>query len=242
MLKHSMKLSLAAALLMSSFAAWADANDDNVRSQCPSAQAWMDKLARLHPELSAEGAAADAKAVHITDGPLRSELLKRRDKDVEARKAWIDAGGSQELGKAVFAMDKDNLAWMKRRFGDGAFPVASQVGRDGVSAAFLLVQHADQDPAFQASMLPALTKAGEHGDAYKGDVAMLTDRVLRAQGKPQRYGTQYMVDPKHPSAMMPQPTEKPVDVDRRRASMELMPQADYECMLRTVYGPSQPAP
>lgn len=239
MLKHSVMVGLAAALLMSSFCAWTDEKDDAMRTQCPAAQAWMDKLAKAHPELSTKGAAADAKAAHISDMALRSELLKRRDKDVAERKAWIDAPGSQELGKAVFAMDKDNLAWMKHRFGDGAFPVASQVGRDGVSAAFLLVQHADQDPAFQASMLPALIKAGEHGDAYNGDVAMLTDRVLRAQGKPQRYGTQYMVDPKHPSAMMPQPTEEPANVDKRRASMELMPQADYECMLRVVYAPAK---
>lgn len=67
----------------------------------------------------------------------------------------------------------------------------------------------------------------------------LTDRALRARHKPQRYGTQYDIDQATPAAMKPQPTEDPAHVDQRRASMDLMPRADYECVLRVTYAPGQ---
>lgn len=64
------------------------------------------------------------------------------------------------------------------------------VGYDGVDAAWLLVQHADSDPAFQAEML---TEVGKRVKSHELDLqlyVLLTDRVLLAQGKKQRYGTQ----------------------------------------------------
>jgi hypothetical protein len=38
--------------------------------------------------------------------------------------------------------------------------------------------------------------------------------------------------------MQMRPLEDPQHVDQRRASMELMPLSDYECMLRLMYAPS----
>jgi hypothetical protein len=223
-------------------AAYADAQDDAIRAKCPSAQAWFERQDAKHPELSADAVANENRHAHFTDPALRAELRKREETDVATRNAWIAAGGAQDTAKAVFQMDRDNIAWMKPLFTRQGFPTAAQVGRAGVSAAFLLVQHADQDPAFQASMLAALVKAGKGGEIMQADVAMLTDRVLLAQHKPQRYGTQYDIDQANLAAMKPQPTEEPAHVDERRASMGLMPRADYECVLRVTYATSSATP
>lgn len=243
MLSNRLIRNLVAALALAfTGAACADAQDDAIRGKCPSAQAWFDRQSAKHPELGADAAADESGPARFTDPALRAELRRREEADVATRNAWIAAGGAQDTAKAVFLMDRDNLAWMKPLFTRRGFPTAAQVGRHGVSAAFLLVQHADQDPAFQAAMLAALVKAGKNGEIMKADVAMLTDRVLLAQHKPQRYGTQYDIDQAHLTAMKPQPTEDPGHVDERRASMDLMPRADYECVLRVTYAPADNTP
>ena len=69
-----------------------------------------------------------------------------------------------------------------------ARPVPRRGGR--CHAAWLLVQDADRDPAFQRSCLGLITEAARHGEATPAELAYLTDRVLLAEGQPQEYGTQ----------------------------------------------------
>ena len=59
------------------------------------------------------------------------------------------------------------------------------VGEETLQAAWLLVQHADSDPAFQGYCLDLLTVAAEEGEASDQAVAYLTDGVYLAEGRPQ---------------------------------------------------------
>ncbi|WIX24644.1 hypothetical protein PUV44_18795 [Xanthomonas arboricola pv. corylina] len=59
------------------------------------------------------------------------------------------------------------------------------VGNDGASSAFYIAQHATLDPAFQEKVLGLLQAAVKADEADAGQFAMLKDRVLRQQGKPQ---------------------------------------------------------
>lgn len=62
---------------------------------------------------------------------------------------------------------------------------------------------------------------------------MLTDRMLLAQGKPQRYGSQFLIKDGVPTL---HPTEDRVGLDARRAAMGLAPIADYACVLGVACG------
>jgi Family of unknown function (DUF6624) len=115
---------------------------------------------------------------------LWAELLRRAARDQDARKR---AGHDWA---AVMAVDADNLPWLKRVIAGTGWPGRSLVGEDGAHAAWLLVQHADRDPAFQRSCLGLITEAARHGEATPAELAYLTDRVLLAEGQPQEYGTQ----------------------------------------------------
>lgn len=132
-------------------------------------------------------------------------------------------------------MDSDNLRWLKAVVATQGFPIFADVGEEGFHDAWLLVQHADSDPAFQTAVLeslkPLLTSAG----VARREFAMLTDRVLTAQGKPQRYGSQFV--PTKDGSFVPKPTEDVAQLERRRAAMELMPMAAYTCMLRFTFAP-----
>src|SRR5262245_10057372 len=109
----------------------------------------------------------------VKEPELRSELLGRTKTDQEARKAmtqWMKVHGPQGAGataalgkeeKAEFerltakvkAADEDNTKWLKGLVEKHGWPTNTLVGKDGANAAWLLVQHADQDPKFQRCCL-----------------------------------------------------------------------------------------
>ena len=141
----------------------------------------------------------------------------------------------------MLATDSANLLWFKplaQRYG---LPTRAQVGKEGVEAAFLLIQHADRDPDFQEAMLPLLEKAYAAGEVPGDALGMLTDRVLKARGRPQRFGTQMTgLDGK----MVMDSVEDPANLDQRRAKLGMMPMARYRELIESMYAqrPSGTAP
>ena len=109
------------------------------------------------------------------------------------------------------------------------WPGRSLVGDEAASAAWLLVQHADDDPDFQERALELMRAAAEAGQADAAEVAYLTDRVRVARGREQVYGTQF-------GRNGPQPIEDRAHLDERRASVGLPPFAEYEEQMRKPAG------
>jgi hypothetical protein len=127
------------------------------------------------------------------DGPLRDELLAMMEEDQAAREALSAPGARQRNSparKRVVEVDTRNTARLKELVAEKGWPRISQVGKEAARAAWLLAQHADRDPAFQREILTLMEAAVEEGEAEPHVFAYLTDRVLLAEGKPQRYGTQ----------------------------------------------------
>jgi len=100
---------------------------------------------------------------------------------------------------------------------------------DGAFAAWLLVQHADADPEFQAYCLELMKDAYESGEVRGQDLAYLTDRVLVNQGKKQLYGTQFWTPPG--GKIQPRPIEDEAKLDERRSKMGLGLFAEYKKMM-----------
>ncbi|MDT7567995.1 MAG: hypothetical protein QOG76_6619 [Pseudonocardiales bacterium] len=129
-----------------------------------------------------------------TKPPLREEVLRRRETDQRARRAFAALRAAAKDGKfrdsldprgrgIVFWMgevDQDNTRWLKGVVAWYGWPTRSMVGDDGAAAAWLLVQHADHDRAFQRrclvlmQALPADQTSPEH-------IAYLADRVRSAE-------------------------------------------------------------
>jgi hypothetical protein len=174
---------------------------------------------------------------------LQPALLSRLAVDQAIRDtfaAQLRATGkvSDTVGLRMRAVDTDNTNWLKPLIARHGWPTPASVGADGVDAAFLLVQHADQDPAFQASVLPQLEAAYRAGALDGQSLALLTDRVAKAQGRPQRYGTQATI---RDGRVRIDLIEDSSQVDRRRASLGLPPLAKYQHLLDSVFA-KQAAP
>ena len=176
------------------------------------------------------------------DSALRAELVSRLARDQAIRDTLVaELRATQtvppELATRMRAVDSSNTAWLQGVVARGGWPTRAQVGEDGVQAAFLLVQHADHDPAFQARMLPLLEQAVATGDARPGQFALLSDRVAKAQGRRQRYGTQSTITD---GRVVIDPIEDSAHVDERRARMGLPPLAEYVRVLDSVYVSGRP--
>jgi hypothetical protein len=173
------------------------------------------------------------------DAELGVEMLRRSAADQQARER-LQTFPIHDMGpmpkeaeltlKALRTIDEGNTAWLKAIVRRHGWPGRSLVGEEAASAAWLLVQHADHDPEFQRECLDLMEKAVERGDASAQDWAYLTDRVLRAEGRPQRYGTQFT------ESLEPQPIEDRERVDERRASVGLGSLEEYRQQIIRNYG------
>jgi hypothetical protein len=175
--------------------------------------------------------------------PVVQELLERfgRDQDVRnifSQKKWSEgfpevAANNWMLAAVtrMAAIDCDNTAWLKQQLPKIGWFRIPKYGEVADMAAWHLVQHADRDPAFQVEMLAKL-QALPPGETDGKRVGFLYDRVARAAGRPQRYGTQGICKD---GKWDPNPIEDPEHLDERRASMGMKPEADtisrnsYEC-------------
>lgn len=217
-----------AALLLVSGALSATPAQDDLARQCPGMAPWI----RAKQAQVAEQRKADA-AIKPSHPALRAELLNMGAADENARNTAIADGGKQPaVMQAVMDVDGRNLPRIRQIVAMQGFPTLAQVGRDGVEAAWLLVQHADRDPALQQRVLAELAARPDHGGVSAQAYAALTDRVLVAQHQPQRYGTQFA--PKD-GRLAPETMEDPAHVDQRRAAAGLPPLVDYACVLGVSY-------
>lgn len=145
--------------------------------------------------------------------------------DQDIRNKLLEDIGNQELAAQMSEADRRHTARLRQMVAAHGWPGTSLVGEDGAHAAWLLVQHADHDPAFQQECLDRMTAAGP-GEVNRKNVAYLVDRVRVNTSQPQRYGTQFWTDAD--GVFGPRPMEDAERVDELRSEMGLSPFEEYE--------------
>ena len=200
------------------------------------------------PSPSADTRAVDPEPMAHTpaaalNAELREELLARMAEDQAVRTGIAPPGDDrtpEELFAQMGAVDRDNTERMKEILAEHGWPGWSLVGEEGSTAAWALVQHADLDPEFQEVALAYLMGAVEAGDASRGDLAYLIDRVRVAKNEPQLYGTQ--IGPGPDGDIAPRtPIEDPDNVDARRAEAGLGTLEAYYDEIRAAFGTPAPS-
>jgi len=167
--------------------------------------------------------------------PLQSLLRGMAERDQAIRHLIIADPKNPALAARMKAVDASDRAQMKQIIQKYGWPGYDLVGTTDASTAWLIVQHSDDDKAFQRRCLPLLQSAVRRGQAKPSDLAYLTDRILRGEGKPQIYGTQGATNAQ--GIFVPPLTEDPAHVDQRRASVGLPPLAEYLKTLQQMYHP-----
>ena len=153
---------------------------------------------------------------------LTNEIMEMSQVDQKMRKSgrWdssIDVANTQRIKKIV-----EQIGW----------PTRSKVGDSASNMAWLLVQHADHDRAFQKMCLD-LMKKQLADDVSPANIAYLEDRVRVAEGHPQLYGTQFYAN--ESGSFGPSPIEDPDQVDERRKAVGLQTLSEYSHALEQFY-------
>ncbi len=145
---------------------------------------------------------------------IRSELRDREDSDQKAR----TGGGNMDK------VDRDNTEWLKSLTRKVGWIDATRFGSEAAMAAFLIVQHSDDD-ALMAAALPDIEKDVKakrlpDGQAY----ALLYDRIQVYKGEKQRYGSQIGV---LNGELVVLPLEDRKKVDAWREELGMPPLSEY---------------
>lgn len=155
-----------------------------------------------------------AAAERVCEPALRAELVEMMDQDQYEQ-------SPEYTGPWHGPERTDRLREIIAEYG---WPTFRLVGTDGATAAWVIAQHADHDPAFQRYALRLMRAAARQGQADPVELAYLTDRVAVNTGRLQVYGTQVTcVD----GAVAPRPLIDPEHVDERRAAVGLGPLQEY---------------
>jgi len=115
-------------------------------------------------------------------------------------------------------IDKQNLIKVVSLIEKCGMPTTKEVSQKQMDAIWLVFQHADNTN--RKKYFPLLKKAAENGDLSKGDIALMEDRILMLDGKPQIYGSQVTKD-RNTGEWMLYDLQNPETVDKRRAEVGL---------------------
>jgi hypothetical protein len=130
-----------------------------------------------------------------SDSLLLKELLTRRETDQKYRqllgKGIYQGRVKDSLLQLELQTDKDNQIFVKNIIKKRGWLGFDLVGKEGDNAAWLIVQHADNDIIFQKEVLPIIFDACKKGNTNVSNYAYLYDRIKVNTNQKQLYGTQF---------------------------------------------------
>ena len=175
----------------------------------------LEELPEAKPELNV-GLKQRLDSIAVLDQKYRS-LMQIEDEATRSAKA-VEMGlestmTNEAIWKLQQVIDSANMAFVERLFVTEGYPGKSVVGEPTNKVAWYVLQH---NPDKIETYLPLIKKAGEAGELPFSLVAMMEDRYLMNQGKPQVYGTQGRTDE---SGSYIWPIKDPETVNDRRLAI-----------------------
>ena len=152
---------------------------------------------------------------------LRRELVEMRAEDNRVRQELLERG---ELGgpyvPRMEAVHTRNAARLRDLIDAHGWPGEDIAGKDGAESAWLIAQHAIGEPDFQREVLQLVQACAAAKQVPLWHAAYLEDRIAMYEGRPQRYGTQWLDDPVD-GRTRPWLLAEPDRVNERRAEVGL---------------------
>lgn len=132
----------------------------------------------------------------VLNEELRRELVAMRDEDMRVRSEL--AAANELVGFYVPRMEAvhfKNAARLREFIERHGWPAEDIAGKDGAEAAWLIAQHAIGEPDFQRQALRRMQECAANRRIPAWHAAYLEDRIAMYEGRPQRFGTQWIDDP-----------------------------------------------
>ncbi|MGB3343301.1 MAG: BT_3928 family protein [Aequorivita sp.] len=152
-------------------------------------------------------------SIAVLDQKFRN-LMKEETQEGRAalgkKMGLSEAEYNGDLWKLQSVIDSANILYVEQILKTRGYPGKSMVGEPTNTAAWNVLQHSEKIGEY----LPLVKKAGEAGELPMNLVAMMEDRYLMHQDKPQIYGTQGRVENNGERFIWP--IENPESVNERR--------------------------
>jgi hypothetical protein len=159
----------------------------------------------------------------MIDEALRQELLSMQAEDHRVREellaANLLAGPYQPRMETVH---RKNAARLRELIEKHGWPSEDIAGLDGAEAAWIIAQHSIGEPDFMKQALSLTCASSQLGKIPAWHAAYLEDRIAVEEGRPQRFGTQSIDDPRD-GIPRPWKLADPERVDALRDSVGLKP-------------------
>jgi len=161
----------------------------------------------------------------MVNDELRRELLAMRDEDLAVREELLKAN---QLGgpyhPRMEAIHVKNTARLRELISKHGWPCDELAGTDGAESAWLIAQHSLGEPCFVRRALQLVRAMADQKRVPAWHAAYLEDRVALFEGRPQRFGTQWIDDPRD-GLSRPWTLAYPDRVNDLRAEVGLKPLA-----------------
>ena len=171
-----------------------------------------------------------------TDTALRDRLLKMGAEDQTVR-GFFEHGKpvsnltTKEMIHKLTETDARLTTELRQIVREKGWPTIALVGIDASNAAMLIFTHTP-DHAWQRELLPQLQQLADTDKIDASSLALVIDKELVAEGKLQRYGSQFKFIN---GTMAMYAVEDPDTLDQRRAKVLLPPMDVYRHMMSDVY-------
>ncbi len=216
-----------AVLVLASLAFPVLGQSQSVASTAQQKPAWEAALEARHKDLIAKNGQG-------TDIALRDQLLQMRAQDQAAR-GMVPSGQKAASGtpsvKEIPAVDARLTRELKEIVAQKGWPTIALVGIDASNAAMLILTHT-ADHAWQIQLLPQLQALADADKIDASGLALVVDKQLVAEGKMQRYGSQFKF---FNGELAMYAVADPGGLEERRAKALLPPMDEYRRMLVQMY-------
>jgi hypothetical protein len=165
---------------------------------------------------------------------LRDELVRMEKVDQDARSKCTDKIGDEQikcLAEISKTIDEPNTKRLTEIFDQIGFPNTTRVGRDGLRAFMIVLQHAPSDE-LRVKALKPITRAFKNKELDPMAYANFVDRLRLHQGKMQLYGTGFEFKD---GKMVLSPTENLKHLEKRREKIGLPPMSEAVKMMKEIY-------
>lgn len=132
-------------------------------------------------------------------------------------------------------ISRENVIVLESLIEKYGWPNFSMVGKEFSNIAFFIIQHAELE--IQKKYLPIITEAYNNGESHFNWIAMLTDRVLLQEKKPQIYGSQGIWNP-HRNKYVLYEVEDPEMCNKLRAKYKIG-EPISEQAFKNMYNPNK---
>lgn len=136
------------------------------------------------------------------------------------------------FARAFTEEDAKLTAWLKGVMAKSGWPARSDIGNSAWEAAWRIVRHARNDPAFQLDALAALQPLIKNNKMGNDEYASRVDAILLEVTGKQRYGTQVICRDGKPALA---PVESETALDKHRADVGLPPVGDQQSNVPSTY-------